>query len=235
MKISIVIPTYNEEKYIGKTLKSINELSVESDWVLEKLVIDANSSDKTVEVAKLHGAKVISVEHRGIGYARQQGFLAAKGEVVAFTDADTIVPPDWLKRHIEILQKENVSLSCGPFKVIDGEFPYYQYVNYIQFFGWWVLSSLLRLPFAAGQNMAFWRVKAEAIGGFNEKLLITEDTDFSMRMKRVGKVIFSKENIVYSSGRRSKEGWRFFTRMLKTIFEYFILRRRNMGIFPDFR
>ncbi len=235
MKISVVIPAYNEEKYIGRTLDSINNLEKKKDWDVEVLVINGGSTDNTENVAKSYGAKVINESHKGIGFARQEGIKHAKGEIVAFTDADTIVPEFWLLRHIETLLKQNVSFTYGTFRVKDGCFPYYHYINYIQPTSLWLIHQILGKPMAAGQNLAFWRDKALAVGGFDDKILLFEDIDFAIRMKKVGKVIFIPDLVVISSGRRSNEGWKFFIRMTFVTLKYFLLGVRSLGGFPDFR
>lgn len=235
MKISVVIPAYNEERYIGNTLESIKKLELKNDWDLEVLVINGGSTDKTKKVAESYGTIVIDESHKGIGFARQEGIKHAKGEVVAFTDADTLVPKDWLTRHVEALSHPGTVFSYGTFRVTDGSFPYYHFINYIQPHWLWWLHHIFGKPIAAGQNLAFWREKALKVGGFDDKILLFEDVDFAIRMKKVGKVVFIPDLIVISSGRRSKEGWGFFLRMAVASFKYFFLGRRSLGGFPDFR
>lgn len=234
MKVSIVIPAYNEEKYIGRTLESVKKLETK-DWDTEILVINGGSTDETEDVAKRYGAKVVDEPHKGIGFARQEGIKHATGDIIAFTDADTVVPADWLTRHVTALAKPGVVFTYGTFRVVDGKFPYYQFINFIQPHWLWWLHHLLGKPIAAGQNMAFWREKAIEIGGFDDKILLFEDIDFAIRMKKIGKVVFVPEIIVISSGRRSNEGWKFFFRMSWVSFKYFVLGRRSLGGFPDFR
>lgn len=86
MLISIVIPAYNEEKYIGKTLESIKKLNIPVGWELEIVVIDGSSTDDTAKAAKSFGAKVYTEPHKSIGFARQEGLKHASGEIVAFTE-----------------------------------------------------------------------------------------------------------------------------------------------------
>lgn len=234
MKISVVIPAYNEEKYIGKTLKSVKNLEL-GGHQLEILVIDGDSTDKTAQIAKEHGAIVHHEPHKGIGYARQHGIKHATGEIIAFTDADTIVPKDWLLRHVEALNKPNVSFTFGTFRVRDGKFPYYHFINYIQPYWLWILHKIFGKPFAAGQNLAFWREKALKVGGFDDQILLFEDVDFAIKMQKVGKAVFIPDLIVISSGRRSNEGWGFFLRMAIVSFKYFVLGKRSLGGFRDYR
>lgn len=73
------------------------------------------------------------------------------------------------------------------------------------------------------------------IGGFDETLALLEDADFAKRMERVGKVAFLPDCIVYSSGRRSEEGIKYFLRAGWADFEFFVLGKRRFKRFPDFR
>ena len=234
MKITIVIPAYNEEKYIGRTLESTKKLD-KNGWDVDVLVIDGDSTDNTADVAKSFGARIKHEPHKGIGFARQHGIKHAEGDIIAFTDADTIVPKNWLRQHVEILQKPGVVFSYGTYRVADGYFPYYHYVNYVQPHVLWWLHYVFGKPVAAGQNLAFWKEKALSVGGFDENIRVMEDTDLAIRMRKAGKVIFSPDLIVISSGRRSKEGWGFFIRNAISITQYFILGRRSLGGFPDYR
>lgn len=234
MKISIVIPAFNEEKYIKRTIQSIQNMDVDS-YDIELLVVDGGSTDTTAQIARDNGAKVVTIPHRGIGYARQQGLHHATGDIVAFTDADTIVPANWIRLHVEALLGQNVVFSYGTFHVSDGEFPYYHYINYIQPYLIGFAYYILHTPIAPGQNMAFWKDKALKIKGFNERLLIMEDIDMSVRMKTIGKVIFLPNCTVHSSGRRSSEGWKFFSRASTATLQYFLFRKKDLTIFPDYR
>lgn len=236
MTISIIIPAYNEENYVGRTLDSIKSLEKNKDWAVEVLIVNGSSTDKTKEIALRYNCQVLDVEKRGIGFARQQGLLHVDSEIVAYTDGDTVVPPDWLIKHVSALGKPGVVMTCGNYRVTDGYFPYYHFINYIQPKLFYLSYRLTGRVFAAsGQNIAFWRDKALSIGGFDENLKVMEDTDMARRMTKVGKVVMLKDSCVYSSGRRSKEGWGMFWRMIKTIFSYYLLQNRNLALFPDYR
>lgn len=234
MKISVVIPAHNEEKYIGRTLNSIKELD-KKDWDVEVIVINGGSTDKTAEIAKKYGVKVINEPHKGIGFTRQEGLLHAKGEIVVFTDADTVVPKDWLVKHYTALTAPSVVCTYGGYRYSDGNFPLYHLFNYIQPVLVYFAYKLFNLPIASGQNIACWKKKALEIGGFDENIPVMEDTDFSLRMKKVGKVLYLPDLLIYSSGRRSREGWRFYLRMIRSYFWYFFFGKRNLERFPDFR
>lgn len=231
MTISVIIPAYNEEVYLPKTLNSLKKLNRQPD---EIIVVNGSSEDKTSTTARQMGAKVLLVPHRGIGFARQQGLTQARGDVIAFTDADTIVPPDWLDKIITTLEKPGVVGVFGTFRVPDGWWVYRYYVNYFQpslnqIYFW------LGIPMAPGQNLAFWREKAIAAGGFPIDFKIAEDIEIVRRLMRLGKVVFRQDLIVTSSGRRGNEGIGALWRIFKAFYYYFFFRQANRIGFPDMR
>ena len=118
MLVSVVVPAYNEDKYIVKTLQGIKALD-RNDFDVEIVVVDGNSTDKTVDVCKKSGVRVVLWKHGTIGEARQKGIDEARGEIIAMTDADSDVPKDWLVKHIEALKRESAVGSFGPYKVYD--------------------------------------------------------------------------------------------------------------------
>lgn len=231
MKISVLIPAYNEQRYLPKTLESLKNLDRKPD---EIIVIDGSSTDNTVNVAKNLGAKVITVPHRGIGYARQKGLEAASGDIIAFTDSDTIVPRDWLTKIEYVLSQPGVVGVFGTFRVPDGPWPYRLYINIIQPF----LNQLyywIRLPMAPGQNMAMLKEKALSVGGFPVDFKIAEDIEMARRLMTAGRVILRQDLVVSSSGRRGNEGLSFIPRVFKAFFLYFVFRKANKIGFPDIR
>lgn len=98
MKVSVVIPAYNEEDYIGPCLESLKRQTVKPH---EVIVVDNNSTDRTAEIARSLGAVVIHESRPGTIHARDTGFDAATGDIIARTDADTQCDPTW----IESIQK----------------------------------------------------------------------------------------------------------------------------------
>lgn len=231
MTVSVVIPAYNEEKYLAKTLASIRELERKPD---EVIVVDGGSTDRTPEVARENGALCLLAEHRGIGYARHMGLQHAAGDIIAFTDADTIVPKDWLTKIVKTLSQAGVVGVFGTFRVPSGRWFYRTYVNSIQ-------PTLNRIywrfgvPMAPGQNVAFWKEKALSVGGFPQEYKIAEDIEMARRLMTIGKVVFRPDLIVMSSGRRGNEGLGLIVRITKAFFHYFFFRKAGKIGFPDIR
>jgi glycosyltransferase involved in cell wall biosynthesis len=231
MTISVVIAAYNEEKYLPKTLESLKNLERKPD---EVIVVDSNSTDKTAEIARDHGAWVLETEKRGIGFARDKGLIASKGDIIAFTDADTVVPKDWLTKIEETLGGPGVVGVFGTYRVPDGWWVYKYYVNYAQPF----LNKiyfLFGIPMAPGQNMAFLRKVGIAAGGFPEDFKIGEDIEMAKRLMKKGKVISRDDLVVKSSGRRGDEGNKMITRVFKFMYYYVFFKKGNIVGFPDMR
>ena len=109
MKISVVIPALNEEDGIGKTLDMINrDYFKKKGWDLEILVVDGNSTDKTRDVAKKKGARVIIEPRKGYGRAYKTGLKEVKGDIIVTGDADATYPFDKIHEYIEYLLKNNL-------------------------------------------------------------------------------------------------------------------------------
>ncbi len=210
MRISVIIPAFNEEKYLPKTLQSLKE-QTGGELNYEIIVIDSQSTDRTSEVAQKYGARVLKLPKKTPAFARQKGVEAASGEIIACLDADTMVPSDYLST-ISSEFAGNPKL-VGITGIIDGwggSFFYnlaYKWINslFIQF------SFLCGKPGFQGQSFAFRKSAFLKIGGFRTDIHTGEDLDLGYRMSKIGKIRFLPKTIGISSLRRTKEG------LLKTI------------------
>jgi len=191
MTISIVIPAYNEEKYIAACIESV--LRHKTDDVIEIIVVDNASTDGTADVAaSFPGVRVVREDQKGTGFARQRGFLEAKGELIAYIDADSRIHGHWF----DIIQKEFqadetvVSLS-GPFKYYD--LPKWKgAIVYL----WWMCCALpayWHRRFAAlGANHVIRRSALEKISGFDTTIpFYGDDTNIARRLHAVGNVLWN--------------------------------------------
>ncbi len=107
-KLSIVIPAYNEEDGINKTIQNIPKKILQENYQLEIIVIDNNSIDKTAQVASSLGAIVISETKQGYGYAIKRGFQEAKGDIIIVLDADNQHPSDKIPNLINVFENNNL-------------------------------------------------------------------------------------------------------------------------------
>lgn len=111
MRVSVVIPAYNEEKNIGTCLDYLLNQEEKPD---EIIVVDNNSKDKTAQIAKKYGARVVVEKIQGMIPARNAGFNAAKYEVIARTDADTMPPKDWILKIKKYFKDSDLGAISGP-------------------------------------------------------------------------------------------------------------------------
>ena len=119
-RISIIIPAYNEEKYLAGTLRSVHT-AVEAygdERGVEIIVTDNASTDRTREIAEEHGAVVVSEPHRQISRARNAGARQSTGEYLIFTDADTLIHRNIVKQVDELLSSGRI-IGGGAFAVFD--------------------------------------------------------------------------------------------------------------------
>ena len=96
VKYSVVIPCFNEENYLKRTIKSLQSQDYKGNF--EIIVVDNNSTDNTAIIAKRLGVRVISEKNPGVCFARQKGTLSASGSIVISTDADTVFKKNWLSK-----------------------------------------------------------------------------------------------------------------------------------------
>lgn len=89
--ISFIIPTYNEKRLLGCTLAAIKDATVAAGEPFKLVVVDDDSTDRSADVARQHGVRVVPVRHRQIAATRNSGGLAGGGELLVFVDADTVV------------------------------------------------------------------------------------------------------------------------------------------------
>lgn len=202
--VSVVIPAFNEEKFIERTLNSLMNQDFKD---FELIVVDNNSQDRTAQIAEGFGAKVVFEPNEGVGYSRQAGFSAAEAPIIATTDADTIVPPNWLSKILKEFDGDPELVAFGGFhSLYNGPFLARFAVRYLIFIPWifdrifsggWTLS---------GANLAVRKKAFLQTGGFNTKLKLSEDADLSQRLRGVGRVRLDMGFRVQTSGRRYGRG-----------------------------
>lgn len=200
-KISVVIPAYNEEKDLGECLESFKKQTFPSSN-FEVIVVDNNSTDKTVQIAQSYGVRVIGCQVQGVAVARAAGSDTAYGEIIAGTDADTIVADDWLEKIWHHFEKDSkLVYFTGPvyFKDINAIF---SKLSYITFDIFQRFNFLIRKPIFSGFNYAVKAESYKAVGGIKSKLESAEDTDLSFRLSKKGKVGYFEDCIVHTSVRR---------------------------------
>ncbi len=187
-RISIVVPTLNEEAHICATLEALQQLSGDKEIV----VVDGGSADRTIELARAQGVKVLEAP-KGRGTQLHAGALAATGDVLWFVHADTLPPANALEEIARILDEK---------KVAGGNFGLLFAGNSRAARQLTAIYPLLRiLGLCYGDSGIFVRRAVyEKIGGFRP-LALFEDLDFLRRLKRAGRFAHLGCRIVTSSRR----------------------------------
>lgn len=201
--ISVVIPAFNEEKHLPACLNAIKKQTFKD---FELIVVDNNSTDKTGEIAKKFGARVVKEKKQGMTPARERGFQEAKADIIARTDADTIILPNWLKIIYETFEKSpKVVAMTGPFLSPSSRIP----DKITQEFSYLISVKLGKLLFGhvclLGPNMALRKSAWQKLKVNTDDKKVHEDYDLSSHIAKVGKIIYNKKLKVIFSLRRITE------------------------------
>jgi len=212
MKISIIIPTRNEESIIEKTLKSLKAGLLIPH---EIIVTDGASTDKTVEIAKMYADKV--VEHTGpnrqtIAEGRNAGAAVATGEFLVFMDADCsfMNPDDFFKIALEDFDDPKLVALTGWLRVLP---EYETLADYLVFNIQNVQSLFVNkiLHYGISPGGEFQMIRADTfrqLGGYKEHLIAGEDIELFFRLSRIGRTRLDRRLKVFHTGRRAhKIGW----------------------------
>jgi len=198
VKISVVVPTMNEEKYIEPCLQALKEQTYKN---FEIVAIDA-SMDSTPVICKAADWKVVKQVSKGISLARAEGFAATSGEIVACTDADTAPDKLWVERIAKIFENEKVVCAYGPVYLRDGGPVLRLFAAFFYNTIFLNFSRLICRDNVSGQNFAIRKSAYDAIGGFRADLKTAEDVDLGLRVRKLGKVVYDKKMAVRTSARR---------------------------------
>ncbi len=201
--VSVVVPAYNEELLLPACLASL--LAQDYAGPIEILLVDNASTDDTACVARSFGARVRVIEEprRGYGPALWRGFEEAKSEIVAVTDADSVVPRDWIARLVGAYDADPVVVAVG------GLIEFCGANRQGRLFTEGVLPLVNRLdranpagPHLWGANLSVRRDAFERAGGWNRDFSFQADTELSERLQAQGTVVVLADLFVRTSSRR---------------------------------
>ena len=200
--ISLVIPAYNEEGSIETCIDFAKENSkCKFD---EIIVVNNASTDTTKSIAlSIDGVCVVDENKKGPTHARQKGFTVATGELIAFVDADTRMPKNWLDYALKEFD-ENPNLVC-----LSGPYEYFDLPRFQQILTW-IYWRILGIPMywitgflVVGGNFVIKKSTLTAMDGFDISIpFFGDDTNIARRAKKFGKVKFSLKLSMATSGRR---------------------------------
>lgn len=183
VKISVIIPAFNEERLLGGTLrqvKSAMEVFTRRRWECELIVCDNNSTDRTAEIARAAGATVIFEPENQIARARNSGAAAATGDWLIFVDADSQPSAELFADVAEQIQSGRC-LAGGSIVRMDERH------LLAEFFVWLWNRSSRTCRWLAGSFIFVETAAFRKIGGFNNELFAAEELDLSKRLKRLAR------------------------------------------------
>jgi len=201
-KITVIIPAYNAEKTIKKTLDAVLSQDLSKNR-FEIIVVNDGSTDNTKKiVSKFKKVKLVSIKHSGPAVARNRGAKVAKGEIIAFTDADCVPKNDWLKNLISPFKKSETVGVAGTYETLNKNQFMARFIGYEIEQRHESMKKLASIDFVGTYNCAYRKSIFRKIYGFDESFLVAsgEDPELSFRMKKAGhKIVFRPKAIVLHS------------------------------------
>jgi len=194
--ISIVIPAYNEEALLAATLNAVRASAGAIGVPYEVIVVDDGSTDRTAEIARENGARVVAVHLRQIGAARNAGAKAAAGDLLVFVDADTLVTAEVLRAAVAVVSAGAV--GGGSAARVESNEP--RWGPPMMVLASWVMRTA---GWAAG---CFVFVRTDVfnhVGGFDERYFASEEIHLSRAVKKHGRFVILREFVI-TSGRKGR-------------------------------
>ena len=192
--ISFIVPAHNEELLIGQALSALLKAAQASGEFFEIIVVDDASTDRTAAIARQHGVRVISVNHRQIAATRNAGARQARGKYLFFVDADTLATPEAVAAGIKALRGGAIGGGCV-FN-FDGRLPFWAKILHP------VGVSVGRIIRLVGGCFLFCRADVfRAIGGFDERFYAAEELIFIQALKQHGRFVVPPAWVL-TSGRK---------------------------------
>jgi len=195
--ISVIVPTLNEENYIGKCLSSLGKQDYDGGF--ETIVVDGYSTDKTKEIVMKYNAKILDSPRRNIGLQRNLGTQESKGKICFYVDADSVVPKNWMSRLLEEYEKDKNIVMVGTSCLANAGI-------YTALYHHWALTrkilNKLSVSLIPGSSMSILKNIFYKAGGFPEYPF--EDADLSLKARKFGNIKLIDDISVLTSGR----GWK---------------------------
>lgn len=202
--ISVIIPTYNEERTLGVLLDCLSKQDIAKE--LEIVVADAHSKDRTREVASSFShffANLIIVDGGMPGPGRNKGAKASNGDLLFFIDADMFIPErDFISKASKYFRDNNLGISTVYLKPISTKtidkimMGFYSMVLYLSKY----FRALGAMCIVADRKVF------EKVGGYPEDVIMNEDHDLMLKASKVGKYAVMPFSIYFPVRRFDKEG-----------------------------
>jgi glycosyltransferase involved in cell wall biosynthesis len=201
MKISVIIPAYNEEQCLPKTLEHIGRALSVAACPSEIIVVDNDSRDKTKQITEAFGAKVFAEKEHNISKVRNTGAANSRGDVLIFIDADTLVPETLFKKIIAVMEDEKCLGGAAAVEYEDFE----RKLMKFYLLGWKFWGTVFNMKQGAAQFCR--KFVFEELEGYDQTIFMGEDVEFYWRLSRFarrnkGHLYFVEHPKVMTSARR---------------------------------
>ncbi len=227
---SVIIPAYNEERYIGYAFAGLKQQTFKD---FEAIVVYRKGNDRTAQIAGKNARVIIDKGH-GVARARNKGAAAARGEILLFLDADTKPKYNLLEEYEKAFRDKELAVATGLILPLEKRKLRIKlgYIFVSVIFVW--ISIALGRPSVIGSNFAVRKKVFKKSGGFNPGLVTYEDWDLSKRLKKYGKARIFLQARVYTSTRRIDDWgmWGFFKYYVGNIFRYNFLKKPKKDYMP---
>ena len=222
--ISIIIPAYNEEALLDRTLDAARAAAETLGAPYEIIVVDDGSTDRTAKIAAEHGARVVGVNVRHIAAARNAGARVAAGDLLIFVDADTLVPAEVLQRAVASVRAGAVGGGAGARQ--DSNDP--PWGPAVFGFAAWLMRTA---GWAAGCFMFVRTDVFHLAGGFDERYFASEEIHLSRAVKKHGRFVILRDKVI-TSGRKGRlfTGREMLWQLMTALWPANLKRRDRLGI-----
>lgn len=199
-RYSFIIPALNEENFISECIKSIKRQHPKK---FEIIVVDNGSKDKTPDIARNLGCRVVKEKRRGISRARNKGALVARGEYLCFIDADGVLSKNWLSIADRKIDKgsfliDGLIIYSHKYKAKEYYYNIYTLFIYLSLI---VSKYVFSKHFVTGNNMVIKTSVFKKVKGFNP--VVAEQISFSKKLWKIDiKTSIDLRMIIYYSSRR---------------------------------
>jgi glycosyltransferase involved in cell wall biosynthesis len=234
LSVSLIIPAYNEENFLPRLLDSVDRarsLYIGGEGLIETVVVDNGSSDRTVKVARERGCRIANESRRIIAAVRNKGARLATGKVLTFVDADSIIHPETFNAIEECISSGRVVAGATGVKMermsIGIAAAYVIMVPMV-----WLTGMDTGVVFCSKDDF-------NKIGGYNEKRLFAEDVNFLWDLKKLGKssgrklVRLTSVKALCSTRKFDEHGEWHYVRMLLRFLFTLLFFRGSMDSFAE--
>jgi GT2 family glycosyltransferase len=188
--VSVIIPVRNDARRLQHCLRSIAASHYPMDRI-ELLVADNGSTDDSPAVAEALGARVLEFPDMRVSEVRNQAVRAARGEILAFVDADHVLAPDWLSFAVESLTRPDAAaVGAAYYAPADGTWVQQMYDSFRE-----RAQGITPVEWLGSGSLAVWRHVFDRIGGFDSRLETCEDVDFCQRLRGRGFGLWSDHRL----------------------------------------